>query len=163
MFRIIRLFRITLFPRLFVRVDISPARGNHLHDRITTLKWEVLVQCTSLPPANCIVVPIPCQECKSACTSRGIDFTSFYDFDIWFGIVPAVWFFVCFSVLIFFSFVFVFFSLSQILFSKYLVTFLLQSPSSSEVSLCNSVLNIQGNTQNYNYIYNYFILIYSFA
>ena len=43
-------------------------------------------------------------------------------------------------------------SISQILFSKYLVTFLLQSPSSSEVSLWNSVLNIQGNTQYYNYI-----------
>ena len=51
-------------------------------------------------------------------------------------------------------------SISQILFSKYLVAFLLQSPSSSEVSLWNSVLNIQGNTQNYNYIYNYFILIH---
>ena len=33
-----------------------------------------------------------------------------------------------------------------------LVIFLLQSPSSSEVSLCNSVLTIQGNIQNYNYI-----------
>jgi hypothetical protein len=32
-------------------------------------------------------------------------------------------------------FFFLFFSISQILFSKYLVTFLLQSPSSSEVSL----------------------------
>jgi DNA polymerase III alpha subunit (gram-positive type) len=30
---------------------------------------------------------------------------------------------------------YIFFSISQILFSKYLVTFLLQSPSSSEVSL----------------------------
>jgi hypothetical protein len=55
----------------------------------------------------------------------------------------------CFPINFFFFF---FFSISQILFSKYLVTFLLQSPSSSEVSLWNSVLNIQGNTQNYNYI-----------
>ena len=42
--------------------------------------------------------------------------------------------------------------ISQILFSLYLVTFLLQSPSSSEVSLWNSVLTIQENIQNYNYI-----------
>ena len=44
--------------------------------------------------------------------------------------------------------------ISQILFSFYLVTFLLQSPSSSEVSLWNSVLTIQENIQNYNYIKN---------
>ena len=43
-------------------------------------------------------------------------------------------------------------SISQILFSKYLVTFLLQSPSSSKVSLWNAVSNVQRNTQNYNYI-----------
>ena len=52
-----------------------------------------------------------------------------------------------------FFFFFSFFSISQIVFSKYLVTFLLQSSSSSEVSLWNSVLNIQGNTKNYYYIY----------
>ena len=50
---------------------------------------------TSITPPLFIEVPVPIQESERSCICvlRGIDFTSFCDFDIWFGIVPTVWWF----------------------------------------------------------------------
>jgi hypothetical protein len=39
MFKIIALFIIMLFTRLYVRVGILFTRGKHLHDRILSLRW----------------------------------------------------------------------------------------------------------------------------
>ena len=48
MFKIIALSITTLFTQLYVRVDILLTCGNHLHDRITSLRVEVLVHKASL-------------------------------------------------------------------------------------------------------------------
>ena len=61
-FKIIALFLITLFARLYVRVSILLTCGKHLHDCIISLRREAWAHTTSLTSPLFIKVPVPSQE-----------------------------------------------------------------------------------------------------
>ena len=51
-----------LFSRLYVKLGILIKCGNHLHNRIISLRGEVFERKTSLAPSFLIDVPVPSQE-----------------------------------------------------------------------------------------------------
>jgi hypothetical protein len=51
-----------LFSRLYVKLGILIKCGNHLHNRIISLRGEVFERKTSLTPSFLIDVPVPSQE-----------------------------------------------------------------------------------------------------
>ena len=59
MFRIIVFFIITLFALLYVRFGIVLACGEHLHDRIISLREDVWARKTSLNLQPFVEVPSP--------------------------------------------------------------------------------------------------------
>ena len=59
MFNIIALSITTLFTQLYVRVDILLTCGKHLHDRITSVRVDVLVHKASLTMTLFTEVPAP--------------------------------------------------------------------------------------------------------
>jgi hypothetical protein len=61
-FEIISFFIIMLFSRLYVRLGILLKCGNHLHNRIISLRGEACERKTSLAPPFLIEVPVPSQE-----------------------------------------------------------------------------------------------------
>ena len=70
---------------LYVRVGILLPCGKHLFDRIISLRGEVWAHNTSLTPPLLFKVPVPSQDSGRLCMCiMGIDFTSSYNFDIWF-------------------------------------------------------------------------------
>jgi hypothetical protein len=79
-------FIITLFARLYIRIVILRICGKHLNDRIISLRGDVWANKSSLIPPYFIEVPVQYQDSERSChvCVRGIDFASFYDFDIWF-------------------------------------------------------------------------------
>jgi len=67
MFKIIAFFIITLFARLYVRVDILLLYEKLLHDHIISLRGEVWDNKISLTPPLFIEIPVPSQECDQSC------------------------------------------------------------------------------------------------
>ena len=67
MFKIIAFFIMTLFARLYVRVDILLTCGKHVHDGIISLRGEVWAHTTSLIQPLLIEVPVPSQEHEPSC------------------------------------------------------------------------------------------------
>jgi hypothetical protein len=67
MFKIIAFFIMTLFARLYVRVDILLTCGKHVHDRIISLREEVWAYKTSLIQPPLIEVSVPNQEHGPSC------------------------------------------------------------------------------------------------
>ena len=66
-----------------MRVNILITCEEHLHDHIISLRVEVWANKTTLTLALFIEVPVQSQENERSCICViGIDFTSFYDFDI---------------------------------------------------------------------------------
>jgi hypothetical protein len=57
----------TLFARLYVRVDILLTCGKHVHDRIISLREEVWAYKTSLIQPPLIEVSVPNQEHGPSC------------------------------------------------------------------------------------------------
>ena len=120
-------------------------------------------------------MPVPSQESKWSFICLLSYLASFYDISIEFCFFCFVFHFICFlwkeNCVDFFALIvkqstvvfvivkkwdfFLSTPISQILFNIYLATFLLQSPNSSNVSLWNYALTIQGNIKNYNYIWSY--------
>jgi len=66
MFKFIAYFIITLFARLYVRIDILLTSGK-LHDRTIPIRGEVLTHKTSLTPPHCIEIPVASQEGERSC------------------------------------------------------------------------------------------------
>ena len=94
MFKIIAFFIMTLFARLYVRVDILLTCGKHVHDGIISLREEVWAHKTSLIQPPLIEVSVPNQEHGPSCIcllviSILLLFTILI-FDL--GIVPTVWY-----------------------------------------------------------------------
>ena len=67
MFKIMWFFIITLFSRLYGRVDILLQRRNHLYDCINSLKGAVSTPKTSLTSPLFIEMAIPSQESERPC------------------------------------------------------------------------------------------------
>jgi hypothetical protein len=86
-----------MLAQLYVRVDILFISGKHLHDRIISPRWEVLI------PPLFIEVSVLSQESEQSCIMcvSAIDFACFYYFSIRF--FSTMWYF-----LFHFIFVFVF-------------------------------------------------------
>ena len=86
MFKIIAFFIITLFARLYVKVDIL------LTCVIFSSRGEVWAHKTSLTLP--LIIEVPVQGAIMSLWVKGINFASFYDFAI--GTVSTSWYF-CFS------------------------------------------------------------------
>ena len=67
MFKIILFFLITLFFRIYVSVNIFLTCGKYLHDRIISLRREILAHKTSLPPPPFIEVLVLSHESERSC------------------------------------------------------------------------------------------------
>ena len=67
MLKIIAFFNTRLFVCLYVRVDISLTRNNHLYDPIITLRREVWVHNTSLTLSLFTEMSVPSQESEKSC------------------------------------------------------------------------------------------------
>jgi hypothetical protein len=83
MFRIIAFFMIMLFVRLYVRIGILLACGNHLHDSIILLRREAWTHKTSLSSPLFFGVPVPRKGSEWSCICvLMVYFASFYNVSI---------------------------------------------------------------------------------
>jgi hypothetical protein len=57
-----KIFTLTLFSRLYLRISILLTCGKHLHDRIILLRGNLWSHKTSLTPPFCIEAPVQSQE-----------------------------------------------------------------------------------------------------
>jgi len=77
-------FIITLFAWLYVRVGILLTCGKHLHNFIISLTWEVWAHITSFTFFYWSVYAMSGKWVVVYLCVKGMNFASFYDFDIWF-------------------------------------------------------------------------------
>jgi hypothetical protein len=84
-----------MLAQLYVRVDILFISGKHLHDRIISPRWEVLI------PPLFIEVSVLSQESEQSCIMcvSAIDFACFYYFSIRFFRQCGIFYFILFLLL----------------------------------------------------------------